>query len=136
MGLRHHIPTPQGAAVVAVTPIRHPQPATAAAAAGKAVAAAVVAAVAWEDGGTRFTNPELSDYMTAFPEISRRARDKYYNLEDDEMVKSVFNLGKNKDGVGMKIPNWMIPDEIKLTENYRMYDAVFGVDVPTPLNSR
>ncbi|GJU83158.1 hypothetical protein Tco_1285523 [Tanacetum coccineum] len=79
----------------------------------------------------RFTNLIVSDYMTAFPEISRRARDKYYNLEDDEMVKSVFNLGKNKDGVGMKIPNWMITDEIKLTENYRMYDAVFGVDVPT-----
>ncbi|GJR55636.1 hypothetical protein Tco_1406157 [Tanacetum coccineum] len=56
MGLRHHSPTPQGAAVVAVPsserhhlPIRHPQPATA----GKAAAAAVVAAVAWEDGGTR-----------------------------------------------------------------------------------
>ncbi|GJU83157.1 hypothetical protein Tco_1285522 [Tanacetum coccineum] len=38
---------------ILVLPIRHPQPATAAAAAGKAVAAAVVAAVAWEDGGTR-----------------------------------------------------------------------------------
>ncbi|GKF02726.1 hypothetical protein Tco_0029649 [Tanacetum coccineum] len=49
MGLRHHSPTPQGAAVMAVPssdrhhlPIRHPQPATAVAAAGKAAAAAVV----------------------------------------------------------------------------------------------
>ncbi|GJU81907.1 hypothetical protein Tco_1284272 [Tanacetum coccineum] len=31
----------------------------------------------------------------------------------------------------MKIPNWMITDEMKLTENYHMYAEVFGVDVPT-----
>nr|GEZ91700.1 hypothetical protein [Tanacetum cinerariifolium] len=47
------------------------------------------------------------------------------------MVKNIFNLGKHKDGVRMKIPSWMITDEMKLTENYRMYVAVFGVDVPT-----
>nr|GEV18778.1 hypothetical protein [Tanacetum cinerariifolium] len=69
--------------------------------------------------------------MTAFVEISQRARDKYHNLEDDEMVKSIFNSKKNKDAVGMKIPNWMITDEMKLTEHYQMYVAVFGVDVPT-----
>ncbi|GJU31633.1 hypothetical protein Tco_1175222 [Tanacetum coccineum] len=46
------------------------------------------------------------------------------------MVKSIFNSGKHKDGVGMKIPSWMITDEMKLTENYQMYATVFGVDVP------
>ncbi|GKG30148.1 hypothetical protein Tco_0420046, partial [Tanacetum coccineum] len=65
----------------------------------------------------RFTKLIVSHYMTAFPEISRRAHDKYHNLEDDEMVKSIFNSGKNKAGVGMKIPSWMITDEMKLTEN-------------------
>nr|GEV70742.1 Gag-Pol polyprotein [Tanacetum cinerariifolium] len=50
----------------------------------------------------RFTNLIVSHYTTAFPEISRRARDKYHNLDDDMM----------------------------LTENYRMYVAMFGVDVP------
>ncbi|GKA79860.1 hypothetical protein Tco_0786456 [Tanacetum coccineum] len=79
----------------------------------------------------RFTKLIVSHYMTAFPEISRRARDKYHNLEDDDMVKSIFNSGKHKDGVGMKIPSWMITDEMKLTDNYRMYTAVFGVEVPT-----
>ncbi|GJZ24441.1 hypothetical protein Tco_0561900 [Tanacetum coccineum] len=78
----------------------------------------------------RFTKLIVSHYMTALLKISRRARDKYHNLEDDEMVKSIFNSGKNKAGVGMKIPSWMITDEMKLTENYRMYVAVFGVDVP------
>ncbi|GKA34385.1 hypothetical protein Tco_0720814 [Tanacetum coccineum] len=79
----------------------------------------------------RITKLIVSHYMTAFPEISRRVRDKYHNLEDDEMVKRIFNSGKNKAGVGMKIPSWMITDEMKLTEHYRMYAAVFGVDVPT-----
>nr|GEW63066.1 hypothetical protein [Tanacetum cinerariifolium] len=63
--------------------------------------------------------------MTAYPEISRRVRDQYHNLKHDEMVKSIFNSRKNKAGVGMKIPSWMITDEMKLTENYLMYAVVF-----------
>ncbi|GJZ92948.1 hypothetical protein Tco_0665013 [Tanacetum coccineum] len=74
----------------------------------------------------RFTKLIVSHYMTAFPEISRRDHDKYHNLDDDVMVKNIFNSGKNKDGVGMKIPSWMITDEMKLTEHYQMYAAVFG----------
>ncbi|GKB84426.1 hypothetical protein Tco_0956698 [Tanacetum coccineum] len=79
----------------------------------------------------RFTKLIVSHYMTAYPEISRRVRDKYHNLEHDEMVKSIFNSGKNKAGVGMKIPRWMITDEMKLTKNYQMYAEVLRVDVPT-----
>ncbi|GKE71091.1 hypothetical protein Tco_1529163, partial [Tanacetum coccineum] len=78
----------------------------------------------------RFTKIIVIHYMTAFPDISQRVCNKYHNLDDDEMVKSIFNFRKNKARVGMKIPSWMITDEIKLTENYRMYDAVFSVDVP------
>nr|GEW77483.1 hypothetical protein [Tanacetum cinerariifolium] len=48
----------------------------------------------------RFSKLIVSHYMNAFPEISRRARDKYHNLEDDMMVKNIFNLEKHKDGVG------------------------------------
>nr|GEY18074.1 hypothetical protein [Tanacetum cinerariifolium] len=73
----------------------------------------------------RFTKLIVSHYMTAFPEISRRARDKYHNLEDDMMVKNIFNSGKHKDGFGMKIPSWMITNEMKLMDNYRIYDAMF-----------
>nr|GEZ72433.1 hypothetical protein [Tanacetum cinerariifolium] len=79
----------------------------------------------------RFTKLIVSHYMTNFLDISRRARNKYHNLDDDMMVKNIFNSGKHKDRVGMKIPSWMITDEMKLTENYQMYAAVFGVDVPT-----
>ncbi|GKB73345.1 hypothetical protein Tco_0934757 [Tanacetum coccineum] len=77
-----------------------------------------------------FTKLIVSHYMTAFPEISRRAHDKYHNLEDDEMVKSIFNSGKNKVGVGMKISSLMITDEIKLMDNYQMYVVVLRLDVP------
>nr|GEV06097.1 hypothetical protein [Tanacetum cinerariifolium] len=79
----------------------------------------------------RFTKLIVSHYMTAFPDISRRAHDKYHNFKDDEMVKSIFNSWKNKARVGLKIPSWMITDEMKLTKNYQTYATVFEVDVLT-----
>ncbi|GJU67013.1 hypothetical protein Tco_1253272 [Tanacetum coccineum] len=50
----------------------------------------------------RFTKLIVGHYMISFLEISRRVRDKYHNLEHDEM----------------------------LTENYWLYAEAFGVDVP------
>ncbi|GJS84490.1 hypothetical protein Tco_0751031, partial [Tanacetum coccineum] len=38
--------------------------------------------------------------------------------------------GRHKSKVGMKIPDWMITDEMKQTEHYHMYTEVFGIDVP------
>ncbi|GJW22830.1 integrase, catalytic region, zinc finger, CCHC-type containing protein [Tanacetum coccineum] len=37
---------------------------------------------------------------------------------------------RHKDKVGMQIPDWMITEEMKHTENYKMYAKVFGLDVP------
>ncbi|GJT02964.1 hypothetical protein Tco_0824133 [Tanacetum coccineum] len=51
----------------------------------------------------RFTKIIISHYMTTFPEISRRARDIYHNLKDDDIMKNIFNSGRHKDRVGMKI---------------------------------
>ncbi|GKD80744.1 hypothetical protein Tco_1347583, partial [Tanacetum coccineum] len=56
--------------------------------------------------------------MTAFPEISRRVRDKYHNLEHDEMVKSIFNSGKNKPGVGMMIPKQEARESVALVDEH------------------
>ncbi|GJW65528.1 hypothetical protein Tco_0117412 [Tanacetum coccineum] len=78
----------------------------------------------------RFTKIIISHYMTIFPEISRRARDAYHNLQDDDIMKNIFNSGRNKNKVGMRIPPWMITEEMKLTEHYKMYAEVFGLDVP------
>ncbi|GKB67291.1 hypothetical protein Tco_0928703 [Tanacetum coccineum] len=68
----------------------------------------------------RFTKIIISHYMTNFSEILRRARDIYHNLKDDDIMKNIFNSGRHKDRVGMKIPDWMISDEMKHTEHYRM----------------
>ncbi|GJV28769.1 hypothetical protein Tco_1385217 [Tanacetum coccineum] len=78
----------------------------------------------------RFTKIIISHYMTNFPEISRRARDIYHNLKDDDIMKNIFNSGRHKDRVGMKILDWMISDEMKHTEPYRIYAEVFGIDDP------
>ncbi|GJV13596.1 retrovirus-related pol polyprotein from transposon TNT 1-94 [Tanacetum coccineum] len=77
-----------------------------------------------------FTKIIVSHYMTIFPDISRRVRDIYHNLKDDDIIKSIFNSGRHKNNVGMKIPDWMITDEMKQTEHYRIYTEVFGIDVP------
>ncbi|GJR51357.1 hypothetical protein Tco_1401878 [Tanacetum coccineum] len=77
-----------------------------------------------------FTKIIISHYMTNFPKISRRTRDIYHNLKDKDIMKNIFNSGRYKDRVGMKIPDWMISDKIKHTEHYRMYAKVFGIDVP------
>ncbi|GKF17575.1 hypothetical protein Tco_0062493, partial [Tanacetum coccineum] len=60
----------------------------------------------------------------------KRARDAYHNLQDDDIMKNIFNSGRNKNKVGMRIPTWMITDEMKLTKHYKMYAEVFGLDVP------
>nr|GEU61091.1 hypothetical protein [Tanacetum cinerariifolium] len=77
----------------------------------------------------RFAKIIIGHYMNNFPEISRRARDKYHNLKDDDLIKNIFNLGKYKDKVGMKILDWIITEAMKQTEHYRMYAEVFGIDV-------
>ncbi|GKB48320.1 hypothetical protein Tco_0899073 [Tanacetum coccineum] len=78
----------------------------------------------------RFTKIIISHYITIFPDISRRDRDAYHNLQDDDIMKNIFNSGRNKNKVGMWIPAWMIIEEMKLTEHYKMYAEVFGLDVP------
>ncbi|GKB40219.1 hypothetical protein Tco_0885161 [Tanacetum coccineum] len=82
----------------------------------------------------RFTKIIVIHYMTIFPDISRRARDKYHNLQDDDIMKNIFNSGRHKDKVGMQIPAWMITEEMKHTEHYQMYAEVFGIDVPLTLS--
>ncbi|GKC81988.1 hypothetical protein Tco_1137705 [Tanacetum coccineum] len=78
----------------------------------------------------RFTKITISHFMTTFPEISRRARNPYHNLQDGDIMKNIFNSGRNKNKVGMKIPDWMITNEMKQSEHYKMYAEVFELEVP------
>ncbi|GKB32820.1 retrovirus-related pol polyprotein from transposon TNT 1-94 [Tanacetum coccineum] len=41
-----------------------------------------------------------------------RARDAYRNLQDDDIIKNIFNSGRNKNKVGMRIPALMITEQL------------------------
>ncbi|GKE98543.1 hypothetical protein Tco_0021894, partial [Tanacetum coccineum] len=43
---------------------------------------------------------------------------------------NIFNSGRHKNKVRMKILDWMITDEMKQMKNYQMYTEVFRIDVP------
>ncbi|GKC08062.1 retrovirus-related pol polyprotein from transposon TNT 1-94 [Tanacetum coccineum] len=53
-----------------------------------------------------FTKMIIDHYMTKHPDISRRVHDNYHRVENDDLVKNIFSSGKNKEGVGIKIPDW------------------------------
>ncbi|GJW06674.1 retrovirus-related pol polyprotein from transposon TNT 1-94 [Tanacetum coccineum] len=72
----------------------------------------------------RFTKIIISHYMTSFPEISRRARDRYHNLKDDDIMKNIFNSGRYKDKVGMKNSRL---DDFKRNEEHGALSDVCGV---------
>ncbi|GJV50946.1 retrovirus-related pol polyprotein from transposon TNT 1-94 [Tanacetum coccineum] len=55
---------------------------------------------------------------------------RYHNLKDDDIMKNIFNSGRYKEKVRMKIPARMISEEMKHTEHDRMYAEVFGIEVP------
>nr|GFA80168.1 hypothetical protein [Tanacetum cinerariifolium] len=63
--------------------------------------------------------------MTENPDIPRRLHEHYPRVKNDEVVKLIFNTGKNKEGKGMKIQDWMVIEEIKYTAHYQMYATVF-----------
>ncbi|GJT21860.1 hypothetical protein Tco_0891797, partial [Tanacetum coccineum] len=47
----------------------------------------------------------------------------------DSVSKIYKDHRRHKDKVGMQIPDWMITEEMKHTEHYRMYAEVFRLDV-------
>ncbi|GJR26598.1 retrovirus-related pol polyprotein from transposon TNT 1-94 [Tanacetum coccineum] len=77
-----------------------------------------------------FTKALLKERFEYLVHRIGRARNMYHNLQDDDIMKNIFNSGRHKNKVGMQIPAWMITDEMKQTEHYQMYAEVFGIDVP------
>ncbi|GJW59191.1 hypothetical protein Tco_0105922 [Tanacetum coccineum] len=69
--------------------------------------------------------------MTENLVISCGVHDNYHIVKNDNLVKNIFNSGKNKDEGRMKLRDWMLIEAMKLTNHYKMSDAVFRVDVPT-----
>ncbi|GJT42667.1 integrase, catalytic region, zinc finger, CCHC-type containing protein [Tanacetum coccineum] len=66
----------------------------------------------------RFTKIIIDHILTMHPEILKRTTEPYHRVENDEVVKSIFNYGKIKRR-GMRIPNWLLIEEIKQTNAYK-----------------
>ncbi|GJW76919.1 hypothetical protein Tco_0138601 [Tanacetum coccineum] len=81
----------------------------------------------------RFTNIIVDYYMTENPDISRRVHDNYHRVENDDLVKSIFNSRRNKEGDGMLIPDWMLTEEMKLTTHYKMFRVPRRLDPERPI---
>nr|GEV86753.1 hypothetical protein [Tanacetum cinerariifolium] len=62
----------------------------------------------------------VDHYLTTNLDIPRRLHKHYHTVDNNEIVKSIFNSRKNKEGEGMKIPKWMLTVEMKQTANYQM----------------
>ncbi|GJX71283.1 hypothetical protein Tco_0308454 [Tanacetum coccineum] len=95
----------------------------------------------WEGLYYSLPHPNIFDFISKlykrsfhllhdiFPGI-QRLRQVSQLAKDDDIMKNIFNSGRHKDKVGMQIPAWMITEEMKHTEHYRMYAEVFRIDVP------
>ncbi|GJT99278.1 hypothetical protein Tco_1094796 [Tanacetum coccineum] len=68
----------------------------------------------------RFMKIIINHYMNVHPNISRRVHDNYHRIKNDDLVKNIFKSRKNKEGSGLKISDWMLTDEMKLTVHYQM----------------
>nr|GEY85915.1 hypothetical protein [Tanacetum cinerariifolium] len=73
----------------------------------------------------RFTKIIIGHYMTNFLEISRRARDRYHNLKDDDMMKKIINSGRQRK-------SWNEDsslDDHRSDEAHRAFSDVCGVSI-------
>ncbi|GKF22620.1 hypothetical protein Tco_0074942 [Tanacetum coccineum] len=66
--------------------------------------------------------------LTEHPDILKRLNEPYHRVDNDKVVKLIFNSRKRK-GLGMMIPEWMLTDEMKHTKHYKLYDEEFGIDI-------
>ncbi|GJU55247.1 hypothetical protein Tco_1228961 [Tanacetum coccineum] len=66
----------------------------------------------------RFIKIIVDHIITEHSDIAKRINEPYQKVENDEVVKSIFNSRKRK-GRGMRIPEWLLTEEIKQTKNYK-----------------
>ncbi|GJU11909.1 hypothetical protein Tco_1134305 [Tanacetum coccineum] len=76
----------------------------------------------------RFTKIIVDHILTKNPDLPKRIKEHYHKVENDEVIKSIFNYGKNK-GLGMRIPEWMLTKEMKQAKHYKLYAAEFRIYV-------
>ncbi|GKA29044.1 hypothetical protein Tco_0715289 [Tanacetum coccineum] len=65
----------------------------------------------------RFTKIIISSLHECFPgHLHDSARDMYHNLQDDDIMKNIFNSGDTMIKVGCKFQTWMLTKEMKHME--------------------
>nr|GEX43502.1 retrovirus-related Pol polyprotein from transposon TNT 1-94 [Tanacetum cinerariifolium] len=77
----------------------------------------------------RFPKMIFTHYITEHPNISRRVQDNYHRVENDNLVKNIFNYGENKEGAGMMIPEWMVKKHMVNEELDQLLEGTENVDV-------
>nr|GEU36447.1 retrovirus-related Pol polyprotein from transposon TNT 1-94 [Tanacetum cinerariifolium] len=74
----------------------------------------------------RFTNIIVDHILTKHLDIPKRLNESYHKVENHEVVKLIFNSRK-KNRRGMRIPEWLLIEEMKQTKNYKVYAANFQI---------
>ncbi|GJX10055.1 hypothetical protein Tco_0199914 [Tanacetum coccineum] len=77
----------------------------------------------------RSTKIIVDHIHTENPDIPKRTNEPYHIVENNEVVKSIFNYEKKK-GRGMRILEWLLIGEMNQTKNYKVYAADFQIEVP------
>ncbi|GJS87359.1 hypothetical protein Tco_0769995 [Tanacetum coccineum] len=82
----------------------------------------------------RFTKIIVDHFMTKNSKIPKRLHKHYHRVENDKIVKSIFNSGKNKEGKGIWIPDWMLTVKMKQTNHYQL--TLSASRLPNPANTQ
>ncbi|GJY36938.1 hypothetical protein Tco_0422316 [Tanacetum coccineum] len=80
----------------------------------------------------RFTKLIIVDLLKKYPFISPRVKEDYHSIKDDILLVSVYTTG-NVAVQGMLIPDALLTEEIRATDDYKEYETVF-VNVVVPMN--
>ncbi|GKB20917.1 hypothetical protein Tco_0854840 [Tanacetum coccineum] len=72
----------------------------------------------------RFTKFIIADIMKKFPSIPPRLEEDYHSIKDDILLASVYTT-RNVTVRGMLIPDALLTDEIRATDDYKEYEMVF-----------
>ncbi|GJU86605.1 hypothetical protein Tco_1294151 [Tanacetum coccineum] len=67
----------------------------------------------------RLTKIIVDHIMTDDSDVSKRLHEHHHKVENDDVLKSIFNYGKNKEQLGMRISEWMLMEEMKQTKHYK-----------------
>ncbi|GJV08274.1 hypothetical protein Tco_1345930, partial [Tanacetum coccineum] len=76
----------------------------------------------------RFTKIIVDHILTEHTDIPKHLNESYHRVDNDKVVKLIFNSRKRK-GLGMRIPKWLLTEEMKQTKHYKVYAGELNIEV-------